>query len=131
MNSFNHYAIGAVGEWMYRVILGINNDDAKPAYEHFVIRPYPGGGLTFAKGSYNSIRGKIESSWRVEGSGFKLDVTIPANTSATIYVPAKSAESVLEGGVPVSQVVGVQFVRMESGTAVFEVQAGNYSFAAR
>jgi alpha-L-rhamnosidase len=131
MNSFNHYAIGAVGEWMYRVILGINNDDAKPAYEHFSIRPHPDGGLTFAKGSYHSIRGKIESSWRVEGSGLKLDVTIPANTSATVYVPAQNAESVLEGGLPVSQAVGVQFVRMEGGAAVFEVQAGNYSFAAR
>lgn len=131
MNSFNHYAIGAVGEWMYRVILGINNDDAKPAYEHFVIRPYPGGGLTWAKGSYNSIRGKIESSWRVEGGGVKLDVTIPANTSATVYVPAKNAESVLEGGASASQAAGVQFVRMDGSAAVFEVQAGKYSFAAR
>ncbi|MBI1762040.1 MAG: glycoside hydrolase family 78 protein [Acidobacteria bacterium] len=131
MNSFNHYAIGAVGEWMHRVILGINNDDAKPAYEHFVIHPYPGGGLTWAKGSYNSIRGKIESSWRVEGGGFKLDVTIPANTAATVYVPAKNAESVLEGDAPASQTTGVQFVRLEGGAAVFEVQAGRYNFAVR
>lgn len=131
MNSFNHYAIGAVGEWMYRVILGINNDDAKPAYEHFVIRPYPGGGLTWAKGSYNSIRGKIQSSWRMEDGGLKLDVTIPANTSATVYVPAKNGESVTEGGAPANQVAGIQFVRMEGGAAVFEVQAGRYSFTAK
>ncbi len=130
MNSFNHYAIGAVGEWMDRVILGINQDDAKPAYEHFVIHPYPGGGLTWAKGSYNSMRGKIESSWSVEGGGFKLDVTIPANTSATVYVPAKNAESVLESGKPASQAAGVQFARMEGGAAVVEVQAGRYRFAA-
>lgn len=131
MNSFNHYAIGAVGEWMYRVILGINNDDAKPAYEHFVIRPYPGGGLTWAKGSYNSIRGKIESSWKLAGSEFKLDVTIPANTSATVYVPAKTAESVWESNAAASQATGVQFIRMEGGAAVFEVQAGRYSFTAK
>jgi alpha-L-rhamnosidase len=131
MNSFNHYAIGAVGEWMYRVILGINQDDAKPAYEHFVIRPYPGGGLTWARGSYNSIRGKIESNWKLEGGGLKLDVAIPANTSATVYVPAKTAESVLEDGKPASQAAGVQFVRLEGGAAVFEVQAGRYSFTAK
>lgn len=131
MNSFNHYAIGAVAEWMYRVILGINNDDAHPAYEQFVVRPIPGGGLTWAKGSYNSIRGKIESSWRVENGGFSLDVTIPANTSAAVHVPAKSAESVTEGGVPASRAVGVRFVRMEDGAAVFSVGSGTYKFVAR
>jgi alpha-L-rhamnosidase len=131
MNSFNHYAIGAVAEWMYRVILGINNDDAHPAYEQFVVRPIPGGGLTWAKGSYTSIRGKIESSWRVEGGTFSLDVTIPANSSAMVYVPARGAESVTESGAPASRAVGVRFVRMEEGAAVFSVASGMYRFVAR
>jgi hypothetical protein len=100
MNSFNHYAIGAVGEWMYRVILGINNDDAHPAYEHFVIRPYPGGALTFAKGSYDSIRGKIESSWNIAAGKLRLDVRIPPTTTATVYVPARDTASVTEGAKP-------------------------------
>ena len=131
MNSFNHYAIGAVAEWMYRVILGINNDDAHPAYEQFVVRPVPGGGLTWAKGSYNSIRGRIASSWRVENGMYSLDVTIPANTSAAVYVPARSAESVSESGVPASRAAGVRFVRMQDGDAVFSVASGTYKFVAR
>ena len=131
MNSFNHYAIGAVGEWMYRVIIGINQDDTRPAYEHFMIHPIPGGGLKWAKGSYNSIRGKIESGWSLESGKLKLEVTIPANTSATVYVPAKDAASVLESGKPASKADGVQFVKMEGDAAVFEVKAGKYIFEVR
>ena len=131
MNSFNHYAIGAVAEWMYRVILGINNDDDHPGYEHFVLHPVPGGGLTWANGSYNSIRGKIEISWRTDGLTFTENVTIPANTSATVYVPAKGVERVTESGGPASRSNGVHFVRMEGDAAVFAVQSGTYSFVAR
>ena len=131
MNSFNHYAIGAVGEWMYRVILGINNDDAHPAYEHFVIRPYPGGGLKWARGSYDSIRGKIESRWNVAAGKLRMDVKIPANTTATVYVPAKDAASVMEGVKPASEATGVKFLRTEGGAVVFLVQSGSYSFEAR
>ena len=131
MNSFNHYAIGAVGEWMYRVILGINNDDAHPAYEHFILRPRPGGGLRWAKGSYDSIRGRIESGWSVADGRLKFDVTIPANTTATVYVPAKDARSVMESGKPATGSAGAQFLRMEDGAAVFLVQSGKYSFEAR
>jgi alpha-L-rhamnosidase len=131
MNSFNHYAIGAVGEWMYRVILGINNDDAKPAYEHFVIRPVPGGGLRWARGSYNSIRGKIEVSWREENGTLRLEVTIPANTAATVYVPKKAAGKVIEGDKPALQYKGVEYLRDERDAVVFEVQAGRYSFESR
>jgi alpha-L-rhamnosidase len=128
MNSFNHYAIGAVAEWMYRVILGINNDDDHPGYEHFVLHPIPGGGLTWAKGSYDSIRGRIESSWRTDGRTFTEDVTIPANSSAAIYVPAGGVDEVTESGVPASRSNGVRFVRMEGRDAVFAVQSGKYRF---
>lgn len=131
MNSFNHYAIGAVGEWMYRVILGINHDDARPAYEHIVIRPQPGGGLTWARGSYDSIRGKIAVNWSVSAGNFKLDVTIPANTTATVYVPSKDTAKVFAGNQPASKASGVRFLRSEDGAAVFQVQAGIYHFEAR
>ncbi len=131
MNSFNHYAIGAVAEWMYRVILGINNDDVHPGYEHFVLRPVPGGGLTWARGAYDAMRGKIESSWRIKGGTFTLDVTIPANTSADVYVPANGAQRVSESGVPASRARGVKFLRMEGGAAVFSVGSGKYSFVVR
>jgi alpha-L-rhamnosidase len=87
MNSFDHYAFGAVGEWMYRHILGINPDANYPGYEHFTIHPRPGGTLTWAKGSYHSIRGTIASSWKLEAGKFTLSVTIPANTTATVVLP--------------------------------------------
>jgi len=129
MNSFNHYAIGAVAEWMYRVVLGINNDDAHPGYEHFVLHPIPGGGLTSAKGSYRSIRGTIESSWRIDAGKFSESVTIPPNSSATVFVPATNVDQVTEGSGPATRSNGVRFLGMERDAAVFEVQSGHYTFA--
>ncbi|MDK3160830.1 family 78 glycoside hydrolase catalytic domain [Kamptonema cortianum] len=89
MNSFNHYAIGAVGEWMYRVIGGIRPDEAAPGWKHFFIEPVPGGGLSHATCSYESIRGLIKTQWRIDSGTFHLQVTIPANCSATVILPGK------------------------------------------
>jgi alpha-L-rhamnosidase len=91
MNSLDHVAFGSVGEWMFRHILGINPDDKYPGYEHFTIHPRPGGSLTWAKGSYNSIKGEIVSEWKIENGIFTLEVKIPANTRATIVLPTKGA----------------------------------------
>jgi len=129
MNSFCHYAIGAVGEWMYRVILGINPDESRPGYRHIILRPMPGGGLTYARGEYNSIAGRIASAWKIEGNTTRFDLTVPANTAATVYIPARDAAAVSEGGRPATQAAGVKFVRMEAGAAVFEVGSGEYRFA--
>jgi alpha-L-rhamnosidase len=87
MNSFNHYSFGSVGEWMYSTVLGIELDETSPGYKHFVIRPRPGGGLTSAKGSLDSIHGLIVSDWTLSGTVFKLNVTVPVNTTATVYLP--------------------------------------------
>ncbi|MFQ5629373.1 MAG: glycoside hydrolase family 78 protein [bacterium] len=98
MNSFNHYAFGSVGEWMIRTILGINPDPENPGYEHVIIRPQPGGSLTWARGHYDSIRGRIAVAWRISGDCFDLDVDIPVNTTATVYLPASDVNSILEMG---------------------------------
>jgi alpha-L-rhamnosidase len=87
MNSFNHVAIGAVGEWMYRTILGIQPDESQPGYRHFYIKPQPGGGLDWARGSYHAITGLIEVSWTVKDGVFGLELTVPANTEATVVSP--------------------------------------------
>jgi alpha-L-rhamnosidase len=127
MNSFNHYAYGAVGNWMYRTIAGINDDPAQPGYRHTQIKPQPGGGLTSAKATFESMYGTIVSSWRQAGPQLMLDVTIPVNTTATVWVPAADRESVRElGGTG-----GVEFQRMQDGFAVFEVGSGRYRFSAR
>ncbi|MCX6226771.1 MAG: glycoside hydrolase family 78 protein [Bacteroidia bacterium] len=92
MNSFCHYSIGSVGEWMYRVIAGINPDDQYPGYKHFIIHPQPGGTLTWAKGSYNSIYGRISTDWKKGKELFTLDIEIPVNTSATVILPSGRKE---------------------------------------
>jgi alpha-L-rhamnosidase len=130
MNSFNHYAFGSVGEWVWRVVAGINLDESRPGYKHFVLRPRPGGGLTWAKGRYHSIRGPIESEWRREGKKLSYRVAIPPNTSATVYVATSAADSVLESGRQAGDSPGVKFLRHEDGTAVYAVESGRYEFTA-
>ena len=88
MNSFNHWAFGSVGEWVWRELAGINPDDEQPGYKHFFIRPRPCGDLTWVKARYDSIRGPIVSDWKIADGRFQLHVEIPANTTATVYVPA-------------------------------------------
>lgn len=107
MNSLDHVAFGAVAEWMYRHILGINPDPAAPGFAHFTLCPRPGGGLTWAEGSYDSIRGKIRSSWRRRGRSISFSFSIPANTQATVILPASRPEDVTaRPAVPLSYVPG-------------------------
>ena len=130
MNSFNHYAYGAVGDWMYRTIGGIRPDDAAPGYRHVTIAPRPGGGLTSARATYRSRYGQFVSGWKLDAAGqMTLDVTVPGNTTATVEIPAASRWAVTEGGKPAAGADGVQFVRMDAASAVFAVGAGTYQFA--
>lgn len=129
MNSFNHYAFGACGEWMFSAIAGIDTDG--PGFKKILIHPRPGGDLTWAKATYDSIRGLIIVSWQLEGDDFKLELTIPANTAAAVFLPAAKPEDVLENGRPAAESPGVHFLRMEPGAAVFEVGSGNYFFLSR
>ncbi len=129
MNSFNHYAFGAVGQFLYSAVAGI--DFEGPGFQRIVIRPIPGGGLTHAKASYASIRGKIASSWKVEKGQFRLEVTIPPNGAARVHVPAADAKDVSEGDGPASIAPGVKFLRTEAGAAVFEVGSGTYVFGSK
>lgn len=129
MNSFNHYAIGAVGEWMYRSILGINNDPQQPGYKHFFIEPVPGGSLSFAKGTYNSIAGKIEVSWSKTGDEFSLEVTVPANSSATITIPF--GKMITENNVEVKDVKGIKVLGVENNKTKIQVPSGKYSFMSK
>jgi alpha-L-rhamnosidase len=95
MNSFNHYAYGAIGEWLYNYVAGIQIDPENPGYKHFFLAPHPGGGLTHAKAVYKSMYGEIKSDWKTEGNQMVYDVTIPANTTATVTLPSASPEKVL------------------------------------
>ena len=129
MNSFNHYSLGSCGEWMFASLAGIDTDG--PGFKKLLIRPTPGPGISWVKASYDSINGKIATSWKTQGGTFSLDVSIPPNTTATVYVPAKTAAAVLESGKPAATAAGLKFVRMESGAAVFEAGSGNYAFTSK
>ena len=92
------------------------------------MRPEPVGDLRFVKATHRSPYGLIASDWQRKDGIFRWNVTVPINASATVYVPAKSAESVTEHGKPVAQVPGIKLLKMENGRAVVSLGAGNYTF---
>jgi alpha-L-rhamnosidase len=124
MNSYNHYAYGAIGDWMYRTVAGIDTKADLVGYKGIVIKPTIGGNFTKIDANYETPYGKVTSSWKVEGGNFVLDVVIPPNTTATVYVPTKGTNAVTEGGKPVTK-SGEQ---VEGYTAV-NVGSGNYHFS--
>jgi len=124
MNSFNHWAFGAVGEWMWRNIAGLNPDDAQPGWKHFTVAPRPGGGVTWAKAEYQSIRGRIACDWKINRGQLRLRVVVPPNATATIQVPTSDPAGITEGGRPMAA------MRLAPGAALFEVQSGAYDFLA-
>jgi hypothetical protein len=130
-SSQNHFMLGQIQEWFYHDVAGIGCDPAGPGFKKIIIRPQPVGDLQWVKASYQSIRGEIVSDWENRGGKFKLGVTIPANTAATVYVPAKSAAAVTESDRPASRSDGVKFLRLEEGCAVFAVESGKYQFESR
>lgn len=126
MNSFAHYSFGAVYQWMVENIGGIKT--VGPAYKQLVIAPQPGGRLTWAKVGYQSIRGPIESHWKQEGDKLLLDVTIPANSTATVYVPTANATAITESGKPLAEAEGVKLLHTDADHAVLSVASGVYHF---
>jgi alpha-L-rhamnosidase len=131
MNSFNHYAYGAIGAWMYAVIGGIDFDPDQPGFKHIVMHPQPGGGITHATAELHSMYGTIQSAWTQENDHFDWGVTVPANTTATIYVPAKDVLQVTEGGQPPESASGVTFLSMDNGSAIFCLESGTYNFSSQ
>ena len=129
MNSFNHYAYGAVGEWLYGAISGINIDPELPAYKHILIDPRPGGGLTHAYGSHTSPYGEVSTSWRSEGGLFQLDVTIPPNTAAIVKLPGARVENVTEASRPLQDVPDISAVRQQLSGVELEIGSGLYRFS--
>ncbi|MBN1876734.1 MAG: glycoside hydrolase family 78 protein [Anaerolineae bacterium] len=128
MNSFNHYSYGAIGAWLYQVVAGIELDPNTPGYKRVLIHPQPGGGLTYASATLDSMYGRIESKWILEDEHFQLTVTLPANTEGIIHLPAQSVETITERGKPLSQVGSVHEVQQKGDTAIITVGSGTYHF---
>jgi alpha-L-rhamnosidase len=138
MNSFNHYAYGAIGDWMYSVMAGIDVDPADPGFRHVFIRPQPGGGFTSASATHETLYGTVGSSWTVEGAlanqvdgVLTLTVEVPPNVKATVRLPNSAVERVTESGRALAQGNGITGVRQDKDAVIVEVGSGRYQFASR
>ncbi|WP_443049709.1 family 78 glycoside hydrolase catalytic domain [Streptomyces sp. NBC_00287] len=135
MNSFNHYAYGAIMEWMYAYMAGIARDPESPGFKRFLLQPHidPTGGITQVSASYESPYGLIKSEWKLEDSGRDLvyDVVVPANSEAVLRLPAASADSVREGRTPLARAEGVRFIDYTDGEYVCRLASGRYRITAK
>ncbi|MHB8503900.1 MAG: glycoside hydrolase family 78 protein [Candidatus Acidiferrales bacterium] len=128
MNSFNHYAYGAIGDWMYRVVAGIEIDEAAPGYKHILIEPRPGGGLTRASASVESMYGRVASGWDIADGNLTMKIEVPANTTATVRLPNAKLEEVSEGGKPLEGRADISRARQAEGAVLLDVGSGKYVF---
>jgi alpha-L-rhamnosidase len=128
MNSFNHYAYGAIGDWMYRKMVGIDTYEDGVGYKHIKIKPHIGGGFTFASASLKTYYGKVSNSWKVESDKILMDVDIPANTKATIYLPTANADRISESGKKLSELKGIKINEAKDGYVEVETGSGEYHF---
>ncbi len=128
MNSFNHYAYGAIGEWLYRVVAGLEVDPAEPGYKHVLVGPQPGGGFTRARAALNTMYGEVASAWEFAEGQFSLDVTVPPNTHATVRLPHATLAGVTESGQALDAADGITNAVQDGEAVVVEVGSGSYRF---
>jgi alpha-L-rhamnosidase len=122
MNSYNHYAFGSVVAWVYRYLVGIDTTSDGAGFQHIMIHPHPDAAMDHASGEYDSVYGKVSTNWKfTPGKSFSLSVTVPANTSATIYLPAIPNAQLREAGATVE-------AKQENGSYVIETGSGSYNF---
>jgi len=126
MNSFAHYSFGAVARWMFQSVAGIDTEE--PGFQRLVLRPLPDSGLEWVKASYRSLHGRIASEWRRESGQRTFRFTLPANTSATLYLPTSDPQHVREAGRRADASPGVKLLRVEPGAVVYQLSAGQYEF---
>jgi alpha-L-rhamnosidase len=129
--SNNHVMFGSIDTWFYRILAGINIDDAQPGFEHIFIKPVIPEDLSFVDASLQTIRGKVSSRWDVSDGDVRLRIVIPVNSSATVYVPAQDKESITESGQLAETSQGVKFIKTEKQYAVFRVGSGEYDFTSK
>lgn len=136
-NSHDHPMFGCISAYFYKYLAGIQPDAAAPGFGHFLIKPSIVGDLTWVRAHFGSPHGRIVSNWKLADGKLTINVIIPANTTATVFVPALPGktdfgiEGITESGKPVVNVKGVKFLKMENGSAVFAVESGSYEFARR
>jgi len=126
--SHSHPMFGSVCQWFYQNLGGISPDQNNPGFKHAIIKPSPVISLSFANASYQSMYGEIKTQWKFVGEDYLLNVTLPANTSATVFVLAENEGKVTESGKSISKNPYVQYLKNEGKFAVYEVESGDYQF---
>ena len=128
--SRNHIMFGDISAWFYKALAGINPDPGAAGFKHVLVEPNVVGDLTAAKATYDSVRGRVASDWKIANGRFHLTVTIPANTTATVSIPSAEAGKITEGKQPAAKAESVRFVGVENGRSLFEIGSGTYEFSA-
>lgn len=127
MNSFNHYAYGAIGEWLYRYVAGMDIDPNAPGYKHILLAPHPGGGLTNASVEFASLYGPVKSAWKLDGNDFVYEVTVPANTTATVTLPGAKQEQLTMNSQPLPANFK-ESIKQSDKSVSLNIGSGNYAF---
>ncbi len=128
MNSFNHYSYGAIGDWMYRQMVGLDTYEDGAGYKHSKVQPHIGGGFTNASASLDTYYGKLSSGWKLQGEDIYLDVIIPANTTSSVFIPTKDATKVSENGQALSTVNGIKIIGQKDDYLETQLGSGEYHF---
>jgi len=128
MNSFNHYALGSIGEWLYRYVAGIDQTVASTAFRELSIAPNVGGTLTSVTAGYETPNGLVKSSWQREGSRFTLAVEVPPGSTARVTIPSDIREKVFEGGAEIGKQAGLSSIKVGEANVSLTVASGRYSF---
>jgi len=129
MNSGNHVMLlGDLVIWFYEYLGGIQNMTGSAGFKQISMKPYPLDGLSYVNATYNSVRGKINSHWQKDATAFKWQISVPANTTAEVYIPSAQESNIKEGGKELNAVIGIKVLRYEKGYTVIEVGSGNYNF---
>ncbi len=126
-----HTCYTGIAAWFIKGLGGIREDPSQFGYQSFLIKPAVVGDLTFAEAKTQSLYGPISCRWERKGGSIQVDMAIPVNSTATVYVPASDINNVTEGGSAVALAKGVRLLRMEGSCAVLEVQSGEYRFVAK
>ena len=121
---------GYLGAWMYQTLGGIGYDSSRPGFKNIIMRPEPVGDLTWVHASFESLYGLISSDWKIANGQFRWKVTVPANTTATLYIPTSDPASVKEGDRMVKEVPGLKYVGINQGTVIYETGSGSYELTA-
>ena len=119
---------GNLEAWCYQTLAGINYDPAQPGFKHIILRPRPVGDLTSVTASHKCLYGTIHSDWHRTAESFAWNISVPANTTATVYVPTSDTGSVVEDDQPAAQSPHLKLLRSEAGCAVYQVPSGRYAF---